>query len=174
MRASVVHPDRCRGALARDTDHAGASASARSGAALGEGRRPATSLRPWRLRIRGERRRPAGGARSGRRGSRPADACALALEQDLKIRVCNGIFEFSPQEPLVHEDVDRRRQHPGPVLSLEKADSVYVLLSAKHELGFFLAQRRVFPDRHRDQQQNSHDVQRHEQDGHRVAVLLTP
>jgi len=93
------------------------------------------------------------------------------LEKHLKIAACDGVLEFFPQETLVYKNVDGGRQYAGPVLSLEKADSVYVLLAPEYQLSFLFALGCVLPDGHGDRQEDRHNAQRDEQDGHRVAVL---
>src|SRR5436309_3347416 len=80
-------------------------------------------------------RGPAWSTRSWDTGSRSRLSLST-LEKHLKIAACDGVLEFFPQETLVYKNVDGGRQYAGPVLSLEKADSVYVLLAPEYQLGF--------------------------------------
>jgi hypothetical protein len=51
--------------------------------------------------------------------------------------VCDRIFEFLAEEPLLDQHIEARRKRAWTVLALEEADRARVLLAAKHELGLF-------------------------------------
>ena len=172
MRAAVVHADRRSGTLAGDTDHARAATTAqRRPDGASRSRAPDTPA-PSRCRRRRLRRgRPAAGPRRGTGCSRGDTSRSDALHQDLKLAVGDGILEFLPQVVLGIKDVDVRRQDAGTMLSLIQADSMDILLTSKDELGFLLSLRNVLPVGQDHAQQYSHHAERHQQDGHGVAVL---
>ena len=75
---------------------------------------------------------------------------------DLKIAVGDRVFVFLAQEPLLHEEVNRRREVPRSDLALIEVDGPCVLLASEDELGFLLALDLVTPHRHRHGHQDHH------------------
>ena len=91
---------------------------------------------------------------------------------DLKIAVGDRVFVFLAQEPLLHEEVNRRREVPRSDLALIEIDSPCVLLASEDELGFLLALDLVTPHRHRHGHQDHHHPDADEQRRHGVSALV--
>src|SRR5438046_4074229 len=149
MRAAVIDADRRGASLARDTDHAGAAASLARLAGLSSWRRLTGSACRASTRDAG---------RTSARASRRRARRGLTLNQDLEIAVCDGVFELLPEIVFVEERVHIRRQDARSMFSLIEADSMYVLLLAKNELGFLLTLSGVLPNGHGDREHDGHDT----------------
>ena len=83
------------------------------------------------------------------------------------------ILEFLPQETLLHENVDTRREVAGTHLARIEIDGARVLLAAEDQLRFLLAFRLRSPHRHRDRHEHHQDGNAHEQRRHRVPAFAT-
>ncbi len=91
---------------------------------------------------------------------------------NLEVGVRDGIFVFLPEEPLLDEDVDRRREVTRPHLPLEEVYGPGVLLTAKDELRLLLALGLMAPDGHRHRHEHGHHADAHEQGRHRISALV--
>ena len=163
-------PDRLFLALAADALHAAGNRVAEPGRVAvrtetaGRGRRSAGNrlLRPAASRLR----RSLHASRIGIRGRDPLEVC-----------VRDRVLVSLPEEALLHEVVDARRQRLG--LHVEEPDRAHVLLTAPDQLLFFFPLGVVPPHRQRDRHQHRHDGKHHEQGRHGVAAVtassvLTP
>jgi hypothetical protein len=133
----------------------------------------ARSGRPWR---RSSARRSSARRSSARRSSaRRIDSWLLASDPyQLELATFgHRVLVLLTKEPALDEGVDTGRERVWDVRVLvpEERNRPRVLLSAKDELGFFLAAGLVPPDRHRDREQNSHDGERDQQGRHRVSAF---
>jgi hypothetical protein len=96
---------------------------------------------------------------------------------DLELSILgHRVLVFLPEESLLNQDVDARREVTGAHLALVVVDRPRVLLAPENELGFLLALRLVTPDGHRHGHQQHHHADADQQRRHRISALavLTP
>ncbi len=109
---------------------------------------------------------------AGRRHAGPAARHRAADRNDLEVVVGDRVLVFLPQELLLDEDVQGRREGVR-VAALEQHDGAPVLLAAPDQLLFLLALGDMRPHGQRSRHHHGHHAHSDEQRGHGVAARVS-
>jgi hypothetical protein len=90
---------------------------------------------------------------------------------EFEVTVRDGVLVFLAEEPLLDQDIHRRRVGAA-ILPLEERNGPSVLLTAKNQLGFLLATSRRLPGGHGRAHHDRHDAHRDEQRDHGVPEFI--